>query len=300
MSEIFEILLPSGEKLKGNHWPAKQAKANFTMITGMQEYAARYDAVAKYLNGKGINVWILDAFGQGLNAEKEEDLQKWPKDAFAKTVDAIHLMNQMAKKNGLKTVQGGHSMGSFMTQSRLERYPHSSDATLIIGSNGGQAGLMKVAALLSKMLVNEKNWDKPNPTMTNLGLGGYSKAIKDRKTDLDWLSYDEENVKAYIADPYLGHPNTGGFWKEFLKGMATIWTKKSLSQIDKDEVIYLFAGAEDPVGRNGKGVTWLDKTYRKLGIEKVTTTIYPNMRHEIHNEKEKEKVWEDYAKAILD
>ncbi len=300
MREIFEIALPSGEVLKGNKWAAKAPKANFTMITGMQEYAARYEPLALFLNEKGINVWILDAFGQGLNAPTVDDLQKWPVDAFDKTVDAIHLMNEEAKKNGLRTIQGGHSMGSFLTQARLEKYPHDADKTIIIGSNGGQAGLMKVAAVLSKMVVSKKKWDLPCPLLTNLGLGGYTKAIKDRKTDLDWLSYNEENVQAYIADPYLGHPNTGGFWREFLKGMAKIWSKKEMKKVAKDEIIYLTAGEEDPVGQNGKGVRWLEKTYKGLGIENVTVKLYPHMRHEIHNETGKEAVWEDYAKAILE
>ncbi|MBO5527750.1 MAG: alpha/beta hydrolase [Bacilli bacterium] len=299
MAEIFEIHLPSGETLKGNYWPADNAKANFTMITGMQEYAMRYDAMAQYFNKQGINVWILDAFGQGLNAPTEADLQKWPEGGFEKNVDAIHLMNQEAKKNGLPTVQCGHSMGSFMTQSRLERYPHSSDKTILIGSNGGQAGLMSVANMLASILVNKSNWDKPNPFLTNLGVGSYGKGIKDAKTPLDWLSYNEENVQKYIADPYLGHMPTGGFWKGFLNGMSKIWKKASLQAIAKDEVIYITAGEEDPVGQNGKGPRWLEKTYKELGIQNVTLKMYPHMRHEIHNEDDRETVYQDLVKFIL-
>ncbi len=299
MAEVFEIHLPSGETMKGYRWPAKEAKANLTMITGMQEYAFRYDNLAQYLNTRGINVWILDAFGQGLNAPSEGELQKWPTDAFAKTVDAIHLMNQMAKENGLPTTQAGHSMGSFMTQSRLQRYPHSADKTMIIGSNGGQAGLMSIAYTLSKILVHKSNWDKPNPTMTNLGVGAYGKGIKDRKTDLDWLSYDEENVQRYLADPYLGHMPTGGFWREFLKGMRLIWKNKSFANLAKDEVIYITSGEDDPVGQNGKGPRWLEQKYRSLGLTNVELKMYLHMRHEIHNEIGKEQVWQDFADFIL-
>ena len=297
--EIFEIKLPCGEVLKGNFWKAENAKANLTMITGMQEYAARYDEMAKYMSKKGINVYILDAFGQGLNAEKEEDLEKWPVEAFSKTVDAIHLMNEMAKANNLPTVQAGHSMGSFMTQSRLERYPHDADKTILIGSNGGQAGLMSIAYFLSKIVVNKKNWDKPNKFLTNLGVGSYGKKIKNARTPLDWLSYNEENVDKYIADPYLGHMPTGGFWREFLKGMSKIWKNKSLNNIAKDEVIYITAGKEDPVGQNGKGLYWLVNKYHKLGINNVTLKLYDHMRHEIHNEDNKEMVYDDLIKVIL-
>ena len=297
--EVFEIKLESGEILKGNKWPVENGKANFTMITGMQEYAARYDRLAKYLNEQGINVWILDAFGQGLNAPKEEDLQKWPKDAFRKNVDAINLMVLEAKKNGLPTVQGGHSMGSFMTQSRLERYPLVADKTIIIGSNGGQAGLMSIAAFLAKLLIHKKSWDKPNKFFTNLGLGGYNKQIKNPRTPVDWLSYNETNVDAYIADPYLGHMNTGGFWREFLIGMSTVWKKKNMKKIDKKEIIYITSGQDDPVGQNGKGLHWLEDNYKKLGINNVTLKLYPNMRHEIHNEDNYLEVYKDLADQIL-
>ncbi len=299
MAEVFEISLPTGETLKGYFWAAKDAKANLTMITGMQEYAFRYDGMAKYLNGKGINVWILDAFGQGLNAPEEKDLEIWPEDGFDKTVDAIALMTKKAKENGLPTTQAGHSMGSFMTQSRLERYPHCADKTMLIGSNGGQKGLMKIACLLAKVTISKKKRDLPNPKLTKLGVGAYGKGIKDKKTDLDWLSYNEANVQAYIADPYLGHMPTGGFWREFLKGMSKIWTKKALRGIAKDEVVYITSGEEDPVGQNGKGPRWLEKTYKKLGLTDVTLKMYPHMRHEIHNEDDKEKVYEDFAAFIL-
>ena len=299
MAEIFQIQLHSGEILKGYHWAAENAKANLTMITGMQEYAFRYNEMALYMNKQGINVWILDAFGQGLNAETEADLEKWPVDAFVKTVDAIQLMNEMAKANGLPTTQAGHSMGSFMTQSRLERYPHSTDKTILIGSNGGQAGLMSIAYFLSKILIHKSNWDKPNPFLTNLGVGSYGKSIKDRKTPLDWLSCNETNVQAYCADPLCGHMPTGGFWREFLKGMAQIWKRSNMQRIAKDEVIYITAGEEDPVGQNGKGPRWLEAQYKALGITDVMLKMYPHMRHEIHNEETREEVYRDWASFIL-
>ena len=300
MPELFQINLPSGEVLKGQHWPAENAKANFTMITGMQEYALRYDPLARYLNSRGINVWILDAFGQGTNAPTEDDLGKWPRDAFKLTVDAIDMMNALARQNGLPVIQGGHSMGSFMTQSRLERYPHSADKTIIIGSNGGQAGLMSFGATVAKMIVHKGNWDKPSKFLTNLGVGSYNKGIKNPRTSLDWLSYDEANVDAYIADPYLGHRPTNGFWREFLKGLAQIWKKKNLAGIAKDEKIYITAGEDDPVGQCGKGPRWLHDTYKfKLDIKDVQLKMYPKMRHEIHNEIGREAVWQDLADYIL-
>lgn len=297
--DTFFVTLPTGEVLKGCQFLVENGKANLVFITGMQEYALRYTPMAKYLNKKGINVWILDHFGQGLNALSVNDLQKWPKQAFDKTVDALHLLILEAKKNNLPTVQGGHSMGSFITQARLEKYPLDTEKTLMVGSNGGQGFLMAVAAIISKILVNKGNWNKPNAFLSNLAFGAYTAKIKNPRTKVDWLSYNEKNVDNYVADPYLGAPNTGGFWREFLSGMAAIWQKKNLLKIAKNEKIFITSGQDDPVGQYGKGVEWLKDTYLKLGIRNVTIKLYPKMRHEIHNEDGHLKVFEDWAKFIL-
>ncbi|MBP5092239.1 MAG: alpha/beta fold hydrolase [Bacilli bacterium] len=298
MYQIFEVVLPEGEKLKGCFWPAKKATHNLVMQTGMNEHASRYDALALYLNEAGVSVSILDAFGQGENAASIEEQERWPRDAFRKNVDAMHLRLEEVKKNGLPTIIMGHSMGSFMTQSYAERYPNTADKIVLFGTNG-PTPIYGMAKLLGKMLVHKGNWDKPNKFLSNLALGGYTKAIKDRKTDLDWLSFDEKNVADYIADPYCGHINTGGFLREFFIGLATLYKKKNLANISKDTPIAIMAGEEDPVGASGKGPRDLAKMYEKLGVKKVHLKLYPHMRHEIHNEIGKEQVWADLKDFLL-
>ena len=123
--------------------------------------------------------------------------------------------------------------------------------------------------------------------------------MKDAETELDWLSYDEENRKAYAAHPYCGFPPTGGFWKELLRGVRLIWTKKELKRVAKDEQIFIIAGEEDPVGQFGKGPTWLCTAYQKLGVRNVTVKLYPHMRHEITNETERGTVFMDIRDFVL-
>ncbi|MCR5078741.1 MAG: lysophospholipase [Bacilli bacterium] len=297
--EEFSVKTPSGIVMKGRKWEAKEPKANLTIITGMDEHATRYAPFAEFLNEHGVNVWCLDALGQGLNAESEEAQERWPKDGFFENVAGIAEMVKLAKSNGLPTTHMGHSMGSFLSQSLIQWHPLIADKVVLCGSNGGQAFLMSAANLISKLIVHKGNWDKENKFMDNLGLGGYSKAIKDRKTDFDWLSYNEENVKKYIDDPYCGHANTGGFWKGFTAGMKTIWKKKYMSKVDKKQKILIVAGQDDPVGQNGKGLKWLENAYKKVGVNDVTLILYPNMRHEILNEIEKEKPYNDILNFIF-
>jgi alpha-beta hydrolase superfamily lysophospholipase len=202
------------------------------------------------------------------------------------------------KKEGRPTSIMGHSMGSFMVQRYLQLYPDTVDRVILCGTNGGNASQMKMAYTLAKLTCNKKNWDEPDKFLTNAGLGGYAKAVKNRKTDLDWLSFNEDNVAKYIADPYCGHMDTHGFWKEFLKGMVALNSKKEIKKISPKEKVLIISGQYDPVGGNGKGPTYMANLYQKLGMKDVTLVIYPNMRHEIHNEKEHMKVYEQISEFL--
>ena len=152
---------------------------------------------------------------------------------------------------------------------------------------------MKTGYQLARTIVHDHNWYKENPTLQNMGMGSFARAVKDRKTDFDWLSYNEENVRAYINDPWCGHFNTGGFWKEFLGGLSKIWDKKEMEKISRKERVFIIAGQDDPVGRMGKGPEWLYQKYTSLGLEGTRLRIYPHMRHEILNETGKEAVYQD-------
>ncbi len=291
--ENFSVSLPNGKIWQGRSFPAEGAKQNILILTGMCEYAARYEPFASFLNKHGFNVCVLDAMGQGLNSKTVDDQQKVNEGDFEDNIVAAHLKLEEMKTNGLPTSIMGHSMGSFMTQYFLECYPDTCNKVILCGSNGGQAGLMGMAKFLVNIHVRKGNWDKPSKFFTDLGLGSYIKAIKNRKTDLDWLSYDEANVAAYAADPYCGVTNTNGFWKEFLNGMAKIWTKKYTSKVSSNERILMISGQEDPVGQNGKGLLALKKQYEKIGVREATLILYPHMRHEILNETDKARVWND-------
>lgn len=286
---------------KGNCWKAEPATSNLVFMTGMQEHSERYDHLARYLNDFGISVYVLDAVGQGLNAPRPEDQQKWFKGAFDTNVSAAHQkVMELKEETKLPTFIMGHSMGSFMTQRYLELFPDSADKVVIWSSNGPRRMKMGCAYILASILTNKRNWDKPSKFISNASFGPYARTVKNRKTDVDWLSYDEENVKDYIADPYCGAENTHGFWKEFLRGMNELYKKKNLKKVSKNEKILIVAGEEDPVGEMGKGPRRLKEMYEKLGVSNVTIFMFPHMRHEIHNETEKHLVYKVLSDFLID
>ena len=81
--EEFEVTLEDGSLMKGYFWKAENAKKNFVFITGMNEHVSRYDGMFRYFNSLGINVWGLDAIGQGRNVSSVEEQELWPEGAFS-------------------------------------------------------------------------------------------------------------------------------------------------------------------------------------------------------------------------
>lgn len=299
MATKIEIKLDNGMTLKGWYWKSSNPKVNLAFVPGMAEYAYRFSPLMEYLTTRGINVYSIDTIGQGLNVSSRDELEIWPKDGFDLNVEGIHKLILLAKENGLPTVQMGHSMGSLLTQRRMQLYPDDVSKTILMGTNGGQAFLMKFGYFFARILVNDRNWNKRTPKFQAFGLKTFSRGIKNPKTKYDWISYNEANVNAYINDPLCACDNTCGFWKEFIKGMSILWDHKEMIKINKNQKIYITSGEDDGHGRFGLGPNWLIKEYKKLGVAEVRYKFYPNMRHEIHNEDGKDEVYNDLANEIL-
>lgn len=297
--DTFSVNLPSGKLLKGSSFVKEGGTRNLVVMTGMDEHSERYARLGEYLNGLGFDVYVLDAFGQGLNAESVDLQERWHVGAFDENVQAANIKIEELKKNGKPTALMGHSMGSFMVQRYLELYPNTADSIILCGSNGPAKGKMASSYALAKLLIHKNNWNKPSKLFQSAGLGAYMKSVENRKRDNDWLSYNEENVIKYDADPYCGHVNTCGFWKEFLKGMDQLYRKKNLDHISKKERILIIAGEDDPVGEKSKGVERLHQMYLSLGVEDTKIIIYKKMRHEILNEKDNEMVYTDISNFLL-
>ena len=74
----------------------------------------------------------------------------------------------------------------------------------------------------------------------------------------------------------------------------TIYSESgSYSADSKKSALFFVAGADDPVGNNGKSVTQVCQQYKDAGIQDVQIKLYPGDRHEILNETDRDVVYAD-------
>ena len=289
-----DITLPSvdGYSLSLAIFPAKEPKANVLVIHGMQEHKERYEGFASFLQEHGYNVITSDLRGHGKNAPKLSHIAD-------KDGDKLILQDQQEitkyieeRFPNLPIYILGHSMGTMITRTLLQTDSNKYAKVALSGYvNPNPAG--GVAVALGNVVGAFKKPDGHSKLLTSLAVGPFAKSVKDRKTDLDWLSYNEENVKKYIESPLCGVEFTVSSYKALFQFMNKMGKAKLYKDIKKDLPFLLIAGQDDPCTGGEKGRKASYDVLKKAGFENIEVITLEHMRHEILQENEKEKVYND-------
>jgi len=280
---------------------ASKTKAVVQIAHGMAEHAGRYERFAEFLTGKGYAVYANDHRGHGKTAGSLDDVGYFAdENGWGLVVDDMKNITDVIKKDfaGLPVFLMGHSMGSFITRTYVFKYPKEIDAFIISGT-AGNPGLPGAAGqTVARLIAAVKGKKSKSPFLDKLSFGSFNGAFKPNRTTFDWLSRDNAEVDKYINDPYCGDVFSAGFFYDLLGGIRSIFKKENLEKISKDLPIYIFSGANDPVGNNGKGIIEVAELYKKTGIKDVSYKLYEGARHETLNETNREEVFNDIAEWI--
>ena len=277
---------------------AEQPCGIVQIVHGMAEYIDRYDDLARYFVSRGFVVCAEDHIGHGGTAASEEEYGHMPVDGGKDILlaDVKELHDKVAGCfPDVPYVLYGHSMGSFIARAYIARFGDGLDACVLSGTGNVPAGLSKFGRGLARLLAKMRGETYRSALIDGMGAGGYGKQIKNARTPLDWLSNDEAVVDAYIADPKCGFMFTVGGYATLLDLTSEVVTPECASQVPKALPILLAAGDGDPVGDMGKGVRAAAELLRSAGVICVDEKIYEGMRHEIHNEVDKARVYDDIA-----
>lgn len=270
-------------------------KAIVQIAHGMAEHIGRYDTFAGMLVQNGFIVYGNDHRGHGKTAGAVERVGYAGEDGFERSVEDMHVLARLAREEnpGLPLFLFGHSMGSFLSRRFIERYGGDLDGVVLSGTAGDPGLLGKAGVWLARLEMMRKGLASPSTLLNRLTFGGYNKGFKPAHTEFEWLSRDAMEVDKYIEDPYCGGVFSAGFFHDLARGLLRINSQEHFERVPKDLPMLLLAGDRDPVGNHAKGVLEVFGKYQKAGVIDVTYKIYPGSRHEILNERNRAKVYED-------
>jgi alpha-beta hydrolase superfamily lysophospholipase len=308
----ISLAYKDGQTLFGHAWVGEDrdnVKGNLVIIHGMAEYSFRYNEMAEYLNKKGYDVYAVDHIGHGLAVSQDPTTPykygMWPKDGFDQNVErAKALVDYVHTISDKPVFVLGHSLGSFLATSFYEKHSESIKGVIICGSAYNNATYRMSSALTGIMNVfkTKKQKNKASKILLNAQDSTLNKGVKPfadgYNSNTKWLSYNEDNVKRYDKDKECGFPCDFMFYYSMFHGQQKAWSKKALKGIKEKKPVYIIAGHDDPVGNYGKGPEALYK-FIKSNQDNVKLRLFDHMRHEIHNEDQRQMVFDDLA-AFMD
>jgi alpha-beta hydrolase superfamily lysophospholipase len=131
-----------------------------------------------------------------------------------------------------------------------------------------------------------------------VGLEAFNAGFEHR-TGYEWLSRDESEVDAYVADPWCGFETPPETVPMLVADAGRLADPAVLAGIRPGLPLLLASGSDDPLAGSGQLVELLGQRYRDAGLVDVTVTVYPGARHEIFNESNRDSVTADVVSWLV-
>jgi alpha-beta hydrolase superfamily lysophospholipase len=237
----------------------KDSKTIIIITHGIAEHSGRYQYFVESLNKYGYSVLRYDLLGHGKSGGPRGDIND-----FNLYIDILYSIVEQMKKEYSRVILFGHSMGGEIVNLYNAKYH---DVDLII-SSAAAVDTPKEAKFLKfipyKLLYRVKQKTSFGPKLTH-----NASIVEQYKNDPLVLPYFYASIAGEM----------------FIKGVRYI--KKNIPNMIVP-TLFLHGGEDKIV--NPK---FSEKLYNKLPITDKKLIIYPNSRHEILNEDNKDIVIQD-------
>lgn len=263
---------------------------------GMAEHKERYEEFMRFLAEHDYMAVIHDHRGHGNSVNDLVELGYFYTEDIQGIIEDLHQITRWIKEQypGLPIYLFSHSMGTLVARNYIKKYDSDIQKLILCGPPTKNAGAAS-ALLMAKVSRTMKGGMYRNQYIHNLAFRGYD---RDEKTANNWLSTDIEKVEAYNKNPLCGYVFTNNGFINLFQLMQEAFSTKGWGKNNLTLPILIIAGEEDPVIQSREKFEQLEQFLRGIGYSEIKSKLYPGMRHELLNERNKEQVYQEILAFI--
>lgn len=290
--ETVMIRAADGYRLCLHVFTVADPKGYIQLIHGMEEHQERYEPFVRQLNQAGYTVVSSDMRGHGKTAPVLGYFAE-ERGSYYLLADQVRITAYIKYRfHADRVILFAHSMGTIIARNLLQSQSQHYEKVILSGYPciNPAAGLgIRLTGFLKKW----KGGSYYSGLVQKLAVGMFNRKIPDRRTDVDWISVNKENVQAFIDDPYCGHGFRIAAFQDLFRLVQNMANIRKYHDVKGDLPILAIRGTEDPCTGGERGSAASLFVLQKAGFHVITSISYPGMRHEILNENDHEAVYTD-------
>lgn len=274
-------------------------KAIVQILHGMSEHKERYLDFCEYLSKQGFVSVIHDHRGHGKSVYSKNDLGYMYKNGAKSLVEDANQISRMARKRypELPIFLFGHSMGSLVARAYAKKYDRILDGLILSGSpsynKASRLGLL-MAKVGGKLLGDRTK----GRLFHKMAFESFNANIKNPISPNAWICSNEAVVKAYDESDLCGFVFTLNGFENLFKLMIDVYDTHNWRVNNPKLPIWFISGEEDPCMNNQEKFLKAVHLMKDVGYQNVSYNLYKGMRHEILNETDHSKVYQEIAATL--
>lgn len=297
-SQSFYFSSFDGTTLYVKQWYSikSQKKGLILIAHGLGETADYYDDFCTEAISYGFDVVIPEARGHGKTAG--DNCGNPGKDCIHNMAEDLYALLQAVKKENPydKVVLLGHSLGSLAAQLFTLKYSQELIGLVLTGI----PYLENVNELL--VIVNReiesRGLKAPCIDAFQTMFSCINKPFEPVKTNLDWITSDENMIKESMSLPSTFVLFNNEFYGEFFQSLIETSKIENWNNISQSCSILLLSGGMDVMSQYGRSIKEKYSQLTAIGIKNLRYKIYENMRHSIIREVSRQEVIRDILEWI--
>jgi alpha-beta hydrolase superfamily lysophospholipase len=271
--------------------PKGTPRAIVQLVHGMCCCKEKFGPVMEFLSSNGVVCISSDLRGHGQSVKSSSDWGYFYSGGYKALVDDLRIVTMwgVEKFPGLPLFLLGYSMGSMAARI----YAKQDDTVLsglIVCASPSKVPMYALGKFLTGIVCYAGFERNNSGVLQDIVDNFYNRRFTDEGPHA-WVCSDPESRRRFMNMPQCNFKFTMNGVNNLMKMMADTYSLDGWKVANPTMPVLFISGADDPIMISERRLQDAVSDMRRVGYTNVAYSIYPKMRHDILDDRNKRDVW---------